>query len=163
MDRRQDHSAAVKRSPASPDRTAERPLRALGGLLVLQGLGLVGLGLFELRGALASGLGEVFSVETLLRGAPEALALVLFVPATFLMVLSGLLFLLGSRRVWTPAALSQTLALGGGLWLYAGPAPYYVYLLLAASVLCVLYLNSQSVRGLLHDAPPARDRSGGVV
>ena len=129
-----------------------RPVRAIGVLLLLEVLGLAGLGVYEFAQV---------DWQQLSPGAPqqqaiEVLALLLFVPPAVMTLLSALSFLLLRRRGWLLAAIAQGLSLGICLWLYSEFQPAYVYPIMAYCVLMILYLNSQEVRVLFH---PRRDKA----
>jgi hypothetical protein len=129
-----------------------RPVRAIGLLLILEVLGLAGLGVYEFAQVDWQQLGP---------GAPqqqaiEVLALLLFVPPAVMTLLSALSFLLLRRRGWLLAAIAQGLSLGICLWLYSEFQPVYVYPIMAYCILMILYLNSQEVRVLFH---PRRDKA----
>lgn len=143
----------------APDRTSYRPVRAIGLFLILEVLGLAGLGAYELSRVDWRTLGpEVPEGEVL-----EALALLLFVPPAVMTLLSAMSFLFLRRRGWLLAAIAQGLNLGISLWLYSQLAPYYVYPIMAYSVLMVLYLNSNDVRLVFHPGRGARRGPGGVA
>jgi hypothetical protein len=129
-----------------------RPVRAIGVLLLLEVLGLAGLGVYEFAQV---------DWQQLSPGAPqqqaiEVLALLLFVPPAVMTLLSALSFLLLRRRGWLLAAIAQGLNLGICLWLYSEFQPGYVYPIMAYCILMILYLNSQEVRVLFH---PRRDKA----
>jgi hypothetical protein len=129
-----------------------RPVRAIGLLLILEVLGLAGLGVYEIAQV---------DWQQLSLGAPqhqaiEVLALLLFVPPAVMTLLSALSFLLLRRRGWLLAAIAQGLSLGICLWLYSVFQPGYVYPIMAYCILMILYLNSQEVRVLFH---PGRDKA----
>ena len=130
---------------------AYRPVRAIGLLLILQVLGLMGLGVYEFA---------QIDWQQLRSEAPqqaiEAAALFLFVPPAVMTLLSALSFLLLRRRGWLLAAIAQGLSLGICLWLYSDFQPVYVYPIMAYCILMILYLNSQEVRMLFH---PRRDKA----
>jgi hypothetical protein len=129
-----------------------RPVRAIGVLLILEVLGLAGLGVYEFAQV---------DWQRLSPGAPqqqaiEVLALLLFVPPAVMTLLSALSFLLLRRRGWLLAAIAQGLSLGICLWLYSEFQPGYVYPIMGYCILMILYLNSQEVRVLFH---PRRDKA----
>ena len=120
-----------------------RPVRAVGLLLVLQVVGLAGLGLYEFTLVDWRGIDPDARLPRRVR---EVVAYAAFVPPAALMVLSALGFLFMRRRGWLTAAIAQGLCLAACLWLYALYEPYYVYPIMVYCVLMILYLNSQSVR-----------------
>src|SRR5215216_4888289 len=90
-----------------------RPVRAIGVLLILEVLGLAGLGVYEFAQV---------DWQQLDPGAPqqraiEVLALLLFVPPAVMTLLAALSFLMLRRRGWLLAAIAQGLSLAICLWL----------------------------------------------
>lgn len=138
---------------SSSERVGEqsyRPIKAIGFLLILQVVGMVGLGVYEFWQI----DWRQVRLETLIRRSIELAVLFLFVPSVVLMFLSGLSFLFLRRRGWLMAAIAQGLGLAVSLWLYSEFQPGYVYPIMAYCVLMILYLNSQGVRSVFH---PRRD------
>jgi hypothetical protein len=139
-----------------PAELSYRPIRAVGLLLILQVICLVGLGAYEFV--------QVDWQRVRLEVPPqqviEVLALVLFAPSAVLTLLSALSFLLLRRKGWILAAIGQGLSLVVCLWLYSQLQPWYVYPIMAYCALMILYLNSHDVRTVFH---PRRDpaRLGG--
>ncbi len=133
-----------------PAELSYRPIRAVGLLLVLQVICLVGLGAYEFV--------QVDWQRVRLEVPPqqviEVLALVLFAPSAVLTLLSALSFLLLRRKGWILAAIGQGLSLAVCLWLYSQLQPWYVYPIMAYCALMILYLNSHDVRTVFH---PRRD------
>ena len=132
---------------AGPHNTSYRPIRVIGLLLILQVVGLIGLGAYEFL--------QVDWQRIQLNATPppramEALASILFVPSAVLTLLSALSFLLLRRKGWILAATGQGLGLAICLWLYSELQPWYVYPVMAYCVVMVLYLNSQEVRTMFH-------------
>ncbi len=156
-----------------PNGTFNRPVRAIGLLLILQVAGLAALGAYEFSHVLSrvdwQRLGSLGSLGSLVSETPsqqvvEALAVALFAPPAVLMLVSALGFLFMRRRGWLLAAISQGLTLGVCLWLYTVLQPVYVYPIMAYCVLVILYLNSQDVRTAFHmGRDPARERPGGAA
>jgi hypothetical protein len=144
-----------------PDRTSYRPVRVIGLLLILEVIGLVGLGAYEFL--------QVDWQRVRFEGEPsrqviEAAAFVLFAPPAVLTLLSALSFLLLRRRGWLLAAIAQGLSVAVCLWLYSMFQPVYVYPIMAYCVLMILYLNSHDVRMVFHPRRTAARRGpGGVV
>jgi len=129
-----------------------RPVRVIGLLLILEVLGLAGLGVYEFAQVDWQQLRpEAPSQRTI-----EVLALLLFVPPAVMALLSALSFLLLRRRGWLLAAIAQGVSLGICLWLYSEFQPVYVYPIMAYCILIILYLNSQDVRVVFH---PRRDKA----
>jgi hypothetical protein len=133
-----------------PAELSYRPIRAVGLLLILQVICLVGLGVYEFV--------QVDWQRVRLEVPPqqviEVLALVLFAPSAVLTLLSALSFLLLRRKGWILAAIGQGLSLAVCLWLYSQLQPWYVYPIMAYCALMILYLNSHDVRTVFH---PRRD------
>ncbi len=144
-----------------PDKTSYRPVRVIGLLLILEVIGLVGLGAFEF---LQVDWQRVRFEEEPSQQVVEVLAFVLFAPPAVLTLLSALSFLLLRRRGWLLAAIAQGLSVAVSLWLYSQFQPVYVYPIMAYCVLMILYLNSQDVRVVFHlKRDAAKQGSGGVV
>jgi hypothetical protein len=133
-----------------PAELSYRPLRAVGLLLVLQVICLVGLGAYEF----VQVDWQRVQLEVPPQQAIEVLALVLFAPSAVLTLLSALSFLLLRRKGWILAAIGQGLSLAVCLWLYSQLQPWYVYPIMAYCALLILYLNSHDVRTVFH---PRRD------
>lgn len=125
-----------------PDSASYRPVKAIALLLLLEAIGLVGLGVYEFSQVDWTRVNP----EALSRSAAEAAAFVLFIPPAFLTLVSALSFLFLRRRGWLLAALAQALSLAVCLWLYSEFGPVYVYPIMGYCVLMVLYLNSHDVR-----------------
>ena len=142
---------------AGPDNISYRPVRAIGLLLILQVLGLAGLGAYEFAQV------DWQSVDLDATPPPQAtevVALALFVPSAVLTLLSALSFLVLRRKGWILAAVGQGLSLAICLWLYSQLQPWYVYPVMAYCAFMILYLNSHDVRMLFHPRrPPDRSRS----
>ncbi len=136
-----------------------RPIRVVGVLLILQLVGLAGLGAYEFTHV---DLQRLRFDATPSRQVIEVLAFALFVPSAVLTLLSALSFLLLRRKGWVLAALGQGLNVAICLWLYTQLQPWYVYPVMAYCTLMILYLNSRDVRARLH---PRREGSepGGVA
>jgi hypothetical protein len=132
---------------AGPDNVSNRPIRVIGLLLILQVVGLAGLGAYEFTQV---DWQRVQTGTALSRQAIEVLAFALFVPSAALTLLSALSFLLLRRKGWLPAAIGQGLSLAVCLWLYSELQPWYVYPVMAYCTLMILYLNSQDVRTMFH-------------
>ena len=130
-----------------PDKTSYRPVRVIGLLLILEVIGLAGLGAYEAL--------QVDWRQVRFEGEPsqqviDALAFVLFAPPAVLTLLSALSFLLLRRKGWLLAAIAQGLSVAVCLWLYSMFQPVYVYPIMAYCVLMILYLNSHDVRVVFH-------------
>jgi hypothetical protein len=144
---------------AGPDDISNRPIRVIGLLLILQLVGLAGLGAYEFL--------QVDWRGFRLDATPppqviEVLAFALFVPPAVLTLLSALSFLLLRRKGWLLAAIGQGLSVAACLWLYSELQPWYVYPIMAYCTLMILYLNSHDVRMMFH---PRRDaaKPGGAA
>ncbi|MCA1688358.1 MAG: hypothetical protein LC714_07180 [Actinobacteria bacterium] len=132
---------------AGPHNISYRPIRVVGLLLILQVVGLAGLGAYEFAQV---DWQRVQLGTSLSQQAIEVLAFALFVPSVVMTLLSALSFLLLRRRGWLLAAIGQGLSLGVCLWLYSELQPWYVYPVMAYCVVMILYLNSQDVRTMFH-------------
>src|SRR5918997_2068018 len=154
-------------------RISYRPVRVLGALLVLQGVGLMGLGVYFFgrvdwdRVLVTSGQGEI-DIQTIDEPLLElleqaALFAIFFLPSAVLLLLAGLSFLVFRGRGWLLATTAQSLILLVCLFAYPDPRPGFAYPFIAYSILMVLYLNSRSVRAAFHSKKkPASSRSGTV-
>jgi hypothetical protein len=129
-----------------PDSTSYRPVRAIALLLLIEVIGLLGLGVYEFSQVDWTQV----NLQSLSRSALETAAFVLFIPPAVLMLISALSFLFLRRRGWLLAALAQGLSLAVCLWLYSEFGPRYVYPIMAYCVLMILYLNSHDVRVVFH-------------
>jgi hypothetical protein len=153
-----------------PDKISSRPIRAVGLLLILQAIGLVGLlayGLLQVdwqqvRSDSQQGLvvemqpdssQQEGEEESGLEAAKAIGAGVLFLPSIVLAILGALGFLIFSRRGWLLASLAQTLGLGACMELYYDSVwekPGFVYPIMLYCILMILYLNSSEVRVVFH-------------
>jgi hypothetical protein len=145
------------RGVAESDRTSYRPIRVIGLLLILEVVGLIGLGLYEA----ARVDWQRVNLEDPARGVIEVAAFVLFAPPAVLTLLSGFSFLLLRRKGWLLAAIAQGLSLAVCLWLYTLFQPGYVYPVMAYCILMVLYLNSHDVRVVFRRRRDAAERGLG--
>ncbi len=130
-----------------PVEVSYRPTRVVGVLLILQLIGLAGLGAYEFTHV---DLQRLRLDATPSRQVIEVLAFALFVPSAVLTLLSALSFLLLRRKGWVLAALGQGLSVAVCLWLYSELQPWYVYPVMAYCTLMILYLNSHDVRTMFH-------------
>ena len=140
------------------DRQSYRPVRAIGLLLLVEVAGIAAYGAYEFsrvewRRIIAERVWPPREVV-------ESLALILFVPATALTLLSALGFLLLRRRGWLLAAISQGLVLATCLWLYTLYEPVYVFPIMAYAVLMILYLNVHYVRAVFYPGDRKGDPRG---
>ena len=153
-----------------PDKTSSRPIRAVGLLLILQAIGLVGLlayGLLQVdwqqvRSDSQQGLVVEIQPDSSQQEGEEGSGLeaaraigaaILFLPSIVLAILGALGFLLFSRRGWLLASLAQTLSLGACMELYYNSVwenPAFVYPVMLYCILMILYLNSSEVRVVFH-------------
>jgi hypothetical protein len=154
-------------------RISYRQVRVVGALLILQGIGLMGLGVYFFgrvdwdRALVTSGQGQIHVQtidEPLLRLLEQAaLFAIFFLPSAVLLLLAGLSFLVVRRRGWLLATTAQSLILLVCLFAYPDPRPGFTYPFIAYCILMVLYLNSRSVRAAFHSKEkPASSRSGTV-
>ncbi len=154
-------------------RISYRQVRVVGALLILQGVGMMGLGVYFFgrvdwdRVLVTSGQGQIYvqtidePVLQLLEQA--ALFAIFFLPSAVLLLLAGLSFLVVRRRGWLLATTAQSLILLVCLFAYPDPRPGFTYPFIAYCILMVLYLNSRSVRAAFHSKEkPASSRSGTV-
>jgi hypothetical protein len=144
---------------AGPDNVSNRPIRVIGLLLILQVVGLAGLGAYEFTQV---DWQRVQTGTALSQQAIEVLAFALFVPSAVLTLLSALSFLLLRRKGWLGAAIGQGLSLAVCLWLYSELQPWYVYPVMAYCTLMILYLNSQDVRTMFHPRRVPTKPGGGA-
>jgi hypothetical protein len=139
-----------------PAELSYRPIRAIGLLLILQVIALIGLGAYEFAQVDWQRVRLEASAQAI-----EVLALVFFAPSAVLTLLSALSFVLLRRKGWILAAIGQGLSLAVCLWLYSQLQPWYVYPIMAYSVLMILYLNSHDVRTVFHPRrEPAKQPEG---
>ena len=154
-------------------RISYRQVRVVGALLILQGIGLMGLGVYFFgrvdwdRALVTSGQGQIHVQtidEPLLKLLEQAaLFAIFFLPSAVLLLLAGLSFLIVRRRGWLLATTAQSLILLVCLFAYPDPRPGFTYPFIAYCILMVLHLNSRSVRAAFHSKEkPASSRSGTV-
>jgi len=154
-------------------RISYRQVRVVGALLILQGVGLMGLGVYFFsrvdwdRVLVSSGQGQIH-VQTIDEPSLKlleqaALFAIFFLPSAVLLLLAGLSFLVARRRGWLLATTAQSLILLACLFAYPDPRPGFAYPFIAYCILMVLYLNSRNVRAAFHSKEkPASSRSGTV-
>ena len=138
-----------------------RQARLLGVLLLLQVIGMVGLGAwlftrFDWDRALkiTTGSGQI-NVQSIdgpwLVPLERALVFtVYFLGPVILLLLAGLGFVLLRRRGWMLASVAQALIMLACLFFYGASRPWFAYPLIAYSILMILLLNSRSVRAAVH-------------
>lgn len=154
-------------------RISYRQVRVVGALLILQGVGLMGLGVYFFgrvdwdRALVSSGQGQIH-VQTIDEPSLKlleqaALFAIFFLPSAILLLLAGLSFVVVRRRGWLLATTAQSLILLACLFAYSDPRPGFAYPFIAYCILMVLYLNSRNVRAAFHSKEkPASSRSGTV-
>ncbi len=67
-----------------------------------------------------------------------------------LLLLAGLGFVLLRRRGWMLASVAQALTMLACIFFYGDSRPWFVYPIIAYSILMILLLNSRSVRTVVH-------------
>jgi uncharacterized membrane protein HdeD (DUF308 family) len=154
-------------------RISYRQVRVVGALLILQGVGLMGLGVYFFgrvdwdRVLVSSGQGQTY-IQAIDEPSSQLLEqavlfAIFFLPSAVLLLLAGLSFLVFRRRGWLLATTAQSLILLVCLFAYPDPRPGFTYPFIAYCILMVLYLNSRSVRAAFHSKEkPASSRSGTV-
>jgi hypothetical protein len=141
-----------------PQRQKSRgPAWVAGALLILQGVSLMGIGLYffgrvdwDRALVVTNGQGQIH-VQTVdgpwLKPLEQAaLFAIYFLPLAVLLLLAGLSFLIFRRRGWLLAITAQSLILLACLFAYPDPRPGFTYPIIAYCILLVLYLNSRGVR-----------------
>ena len=138
-----------------------RQTRLLGVLLILQVGAMVGIGVWLFSRIdwdrvieLTNKQGQI-RVQTidgaLLKQLEQAiLYFIYFLPPAILLLLAGLGFVLLRRRGWMLASVAQALIMLACLFFYGDSRPWFVYPLIAYSILMILLLNSRSVRAAVH-------------
>ncbi len=168
----------VPADPARVDKTQYRPIRIIGLLLILQALGLAGIGAYEIASVDWEELASIEEdatidldridltqppesrLEALVQQAAEAVVFVVFfLPPAFMMLLSGFSFLLLKRRGWLLAAIAQGLSLGASLFFYSEMQSGFIYPIMLYCILMILYLNSQDVRVVFHSRRDPAEQS----
>jgi hypothetical protein len=138
-------------------RTSYPQVRVVGALLILQGVSLIGIGIYFIsrvdwdRALVVTngqGLIDVQTVDGPWLEPLEQAALfaTYYIPPAVLLLLAGLSFLIVRRRGWLLAITAQSLILLACLFGYPDPRPGFVYPIIASCILLVLYLNSRGVR-----------------
>src|ERR671917_1935006 len=155
-------------------RISYRQVRVVRALLILQGAGLMGLGVYFFgrvdwdRALVFTNEQGQIHVQTIDGPFLEpleqaALFAIFFLPSAVLLLLAGLSFLVVRRRGWLLATTAQSLILLACLFAYSDPRPGFTYPFIAYCILMVLYLNSRNVRAAFHSKEkPASSRSGTV-
>src|SRR5215211_4868230 len=75
---------------------------------------------------------------------------VYFLAPMILLLLAGLGFVLLRRRGWMLASVAQSLIMLACLFFYGDSRPWFAYPLIAYCILMILFLNSRSVRAVVH-------------
>jgi hypothetical protein len=142
----------------TPQRQMSRgPAWVAGALLILQGIGLMGIGVYFFgridwdRALVVTNGQGLIHVQTVdgpwVKPLEQAvLFAIYYLPPAVLLLLAGLSFLIVRRRGWLLAITAQSLILLACLFAYPDPRPGFAYPIMASCILLVLYLNSQSVR-----------------
>ena len=151
-----------------------RQVRVVGALLILQGIGLLGIGVYffgrvDWYQALVftNEQGQIY-VQTIdeawLKPVAQAvLFAIFFLPPAVLLLLAGLSFLVVGRRGWLLATTAQSLILLVCLFAYPDPRPGFVYPFIAYCILMVLFLNSRSVRAAFQTKKKSASSGSGTV
>lgn len=133
------------------------PVTAVGLLLLLQAVGLFGLGAIHFGTVYLLDLWaptSALSIEELLLGVVNKIVMsVVFIPLSLLTALAAAGFLRVRRNAWTNAMLLQGLTLLVALILYFTAKPFYVYTLMLYSIFMVLYLNYHDVQMAFRPKP----------
>ncbi len=143
------------------EQVSYRAVRVVGVLLMLQLVGLVAIGVYEFSSLPWDRMAErgQRQAQVLVQNVPKSLErqvvqavlyVFFFLPAAILLLLAGLGFLLLRRRGWLLASVAQGLILLVCIFSFPEPRPGFTYLIIAYSVLMVLYLNSRDVRAVFH-------------
>ena len=134
-----------------------RPVRVVGALLLLQLVGLVGIGVYLFSSIdwdrlLALIDDQVQTLPGPLEKQLEQAILfaIFFGPPAVLLLVAGLSFMLLRRRGWLLASVAQSVILLACLFSYPDPRPGFAYPIIAYCILMVLYLNSRNVRAVFH-------------
>jgi hypothetical protein len=142
-------------------RTSYPQVRVVGALLILQGVSLIGIGIYFFsridwdRALVFTNEQGQIHVQTidgpLLKPLEQAtLFAIYFLPPAVLLLLAGLSFLVVRRWGWLLATTAQSLILLVCLFAYPDPRPGFAYPFIAYCILMVLYLNSRGVRAAFH-------------
>jgi MFS family permease len=143
----------------------------LGVLLILQVVGMVGIGIWLFSTIDWDRILTFADGQTHLEGdLPKSLErqleqavlyAIYFLAPAILLLLAGLGFVLLRRRGWMLASVAQAICLLVCLFFYTDPRPWFAYPIIAYCILMILYLNSQGVRVVVHSRrmAPAGARS----
>jgi len=142
-----------RRAPARP-----WPVTALGLLLLVQALALLGIGAGQL---LAASWKLGITLETVAGELPHALRGIFFVALALLALLVAINFFQLRRRAWMSAMLVQGLGLLLALGVYLrdnpGSHPHYSYVMLLYGLFMVIYLNYGEVQAAFRPRPEILD------
>jgi len=140
-----------------------RQTRILGVLLLLQVVGIVGIGVWLYTSIDWDRILRLVEEQTQDLPRPLEIQLeqailyvVYFLAPVILLLLAGLGFVLLRRRGWMLASLAQAIIMLACLFFYTDPRPWFAYPIIAYCILMILYLNSQSVRAAVHSRRMAR-------
>jgi hypothetical protein len=148
-----------------------RQTRLLGVLLILQVVGMVGIGIWLFSTIDWDRILTFADGQTHLEGdLPKSLErqleqavlyAIYFLAPAILLLLAGLGFVLLRRQGWMLASVAQAISLLVCLFFYTDPRPWFAYPIIAYCILMILYLNSQGVRVVVHSRrmAPAGARS----
>ena len=146
-------------SAADPAQGPARPwpVTAVGFLLMLQAVGLFGIGLFYVLTvdslAILTRTLEMTTRELIWAATHNSLVGIIYLPLSIL----GVVAAVGMWRLWSAAWLNamlvQGLSLAVALVLYAGPRPAYVYAVMIYSTIVVVYLYHADIRILPYRDP----------
>ena len=138
-----------------------RQARLLGVLLILQFVAMVGIGVWLFSGVEWNQVLEITRQQgqihaktidgPLLKHFERAILFaVYFLAPVVLLFLSGLGFVLLRRRGWMLASVAQALTMLACLFFYGASRPWFAYPIIAYCILMILFLNSRSVRAVVH-------------
>jgi hypothetical protein len=140
-----------------------RQTRILGVLLLLQVVGIVGIGVWLYTSIDWDRILRLVEEQTQDLPRPLEMQLeqailyvVYFLAPVILLLLAGLGFVLLRRRGWMLASIAQAIIMLACLFFYTDPRPWFAYPIIAYCILMILYLNSQSVRAAVHSRRMAR-------
>jgi magnesium-transporting ATPase (P-type) len=137
---------------------------AVGLLLLLQAVGLFGLGAIHFAMVYMVDLWaplSALSAEELLLGVDNKVVMsILFIPLSLLAILAAVGFRRLWRNAWTNAMLLQGLTLLIALILYFTAKPFYVYILMLYGIFMVLYLNYYHVQMAFRPEPGVESQEG---
>ncbi|MGH3148377.1 MAG: hypothetical protein ACRDTR_21555 [Rubrobacter sp.] len=132
-----------------------RQTRILGVLLILQVVAIVGIGVslftsIDWDRVMALSNAQTFPEPLAMQVEEAFLFVVYFLVPVILLLLAGFGFVLLRRRGWMLASIAQAVIMLACLFYYSDPRPGFVYPIIAYCIVMILYLNSQSVRGVVH-------------